>query len=276
MSQDLTSDGRPSDRGPRADFIGSLNNSIRENPVPAALVGVGILWLLVGGRKVRLGSASRSIISGMGRGARDVSDAAYRGVREVGGRAADGIRGISEDAGEAGAVVTSAVHSAADAMGGAVTRTAETVRETASDATDWMWSRAGTEAGAGTHVAKPFSVTDHISDVQDILAELFKRRPLLVGAVGAAIGAGIAASLPVSGTENRLMGDTADAVKEGAEELWTETKRRGVDLASRGLEEAEAQGLTPEAAGKAARSLTSKVASVAEKAGNDIVDRTRR
>ena len=253
MSQDLTSDGRPSDRGP-TDFIGSLNNSIRENPVPAALVGVGILWLLVGGRTVRLGRASRSIVSGIGRGTRDASNAASWGVREVGGHAADGIRGMAEHAGDAGALVTGAVRSAADALGNTATRTAETVRDAASGATDWMWPRAGAEAGAGTHVAGPSSVADHIRGVQDFLADLFMRRPLLVGAVGAAIGAGIAASMPVSGTEDRLMGDTADAVKEGAEELWKETKRRGVDLASRGLEEAEAQGLTPEAAGKAALS----------------------
>jgi hypothetical protein len=42
------------------------------------------------------------------------------------------------------------------------------------------------------------------------------------------------------------------------------------------LEEAEAQGITPAAAGVAARKIISKVAGLAEKASNDIVDRTRR
>jgi hypothetical protein len=68
------------------------------------------------------------------------------------------------------------------------------------------------------------------------------------------------------------MGETADAVKDRAGEVWKETKRRGADLASKGLEEAERQGLTAEAAGAAARSIVSKVAGLAEKAGNDIAD----
>ena len=72
------------------------------------------------------------------------------------------------------------------------------------------------------------------------------------------------------------MGDTADAVKDQAGRLRDETKRRGADLASKSLKEAEAEGLTPGAASKAARTIATKVAGFAEKAGNDIVDRTRR
>ena len=72
------------------------------------------------------------------------------------------------------------------------------------------------------------------------------------------------------------MGDQADAVKDQAGKLWDETKRRGADFASKGLREAEAQGLTPSAAAKAAQTLVTKVAGFAEKAGTDIVDRTRR
>jgi hypothetical protein len=115
-----------------------------------------------------------------------------------------------------------------------------------------------------------------IRGVQEALSDLFARQPLMLGAVGVAIGATIAASLPVSQSENRLMGDTADTVKDHAGKLWDETKRRGADLASKGLKEAEAQGLTPEAASQAARSIVTKVAAFAERAGNDIVDRTRR
>ena len=75
-----------------------------------------------------------------------------------------------------------------------------------------------------------------IRSAQDALADLFARQPLMLGAVGVAIGAAIAASLPVSQSENQLMGDTADAVKDQAGKLWDETKRRGADLASKRLE----------------------------------------
>ena len=59
------------------------------------------------------------------------------------------------------------------------------------------------------------------------------------------------------------------------EALWEEAKKRGTDIASRGLEEAKAQGLTPEAAADVARTIGSKVAGVAEKAGKDIADRIK-
>ena len=59
-------------RGSSSDFVGALDDAIRQNPIPAALVGVGILWLFAGGRNVMLGGASRAVVSGMGRGAQDV------------------------------------------------------------------------------------------------------------------------------------------------------------------------------------------------------------
>ena len=55
-------------RGSSSDFVGALDDAIRENPIPAALVGLGILWLFAGGRNVMLGGASQAVISGIGRG----------------------------------------------------------------------------------------------------------------------------------------------------------------------------------------------------------------
>jgi hypothetical protein len=81
--------------------------------------------------------------------------------------------------------------------------------------------------------------------------------------------------MPASSTEKRLMGETADALKEKAQDLATEAAKRAETLASRGLEEAKAQGLTPEAAGKALRGVTEKVVGVADKATEAVATRLK-
>jgi hypothetical protein len=102
------------------------------------------------------------------------------------------------------------------------------------------------------------------------MAELFERQPLVLGAVGLAIGAGLAASLPLSETENRLMGGTSEALKERAQNLLSDKAEEAKDLAQRTLHETQAQGLTPRAAGDALRGLGDKIVGVAEATGKSL------
>lgn len=46
------------------------------------------------------------------------------------------------------------------------------------------------------------------------IGELFERQPLLLGAAGIAIGAGIAASIPATEAENKVMGGPSDSIRE--------------------------------------------------------------
>ena len=113
-------------------------------------------------------------------------------------------------------------------------------------------------------------VSEAYKGFQQTLAEMFDKQPLLLGAVGIAVGAGIAASLPASNVENRLMGDTADSLKDKAQEFWDETTRRAESMAIKGLEEAKAQGLTPESAGQTLRGVTEKVVGAADAAKQSV------
>src|SRR6476659_5507581 len=110
-------------RGSSSDFVGALGDAIRDNPIPAALVGVGILWLFAGGRNVMLGGASQAVVNGIGRGAQDAGGAAYRGARAATGHIADGMHAAAEGATEIAAHATGAIRSATDTMGSAVNRT---------------------------------------------------------------------------------------------------------------------------------------------------------
>jgi len=264
------------DQGSSADFVGALDSAIRENPIPAALVGLGVLWLFAGGRNVMLGGASQAVLSGIGRGGQEAGGAVYRGARAATGRVADGAHAAAESATELAARATKTMRNAADVMSNAVDRSGEIVGEAASEVAT-SWSKDTRDMRERSQSEEPLGGSANtIRNARDALADVFARQPIMLGAVGVAIGAAIAASLPRNQSENRLMGDTADAVKDQAGRLWDETKRRGADFASQSLKEAEAQGLTPEAASTAARTIVRKVTGFAEKAGTDIVDRTRR
>jgi len=93
------------------------------------------------------------------------------------------------------------------------------------------------------------------SALQQNLADLFERQPLVLGAVGLAIGAGIAASIPTTEVEQKLMGEASEQLQEKISETAGEAK----DMANAALEEAKAQGFTPKAAGDALRSVGNKL-----------------
>lgn len=67
-------------------------------------------------------------------------------------------------------------------------------------------------------------------------SHMMEEQPLLVGAMGIAIGAALGAALPRSETEDRLMGDTRDAatrsMKERAAEAYDEVKGTAEEMAA--------------------------------------------
>jgi len=71
-----------------------------------------------------------------------------------------------------------------------------------------------------------------LHNVRGNLADLFDAQPLALGAVGLAIGAGIAASLPQTDLENSYLGETSEVVRNTATETAGEQVERAVTLAS--------------------------------------------
>src|ERR1700722_10046690 len=61
-------------------FVGSLASAVQENPVAAALIGGGALWLILGNNKLKavVGSASAAASSAVDAGAQNLRGAASR------------------------------------------------------------------------------------------------------------------------------------------------------------------------------------------------------
>jgi hypothetical protein len=107
-----------------------------------------------------------------------------------------------------------------------------------------------------------------LDDVRSNMSELFRSQPLALGAVGLAIGAAIAASIPVTETETEYLGDTSDFVKQKASEIVAEKARDAVNLGERVVDavsdEARLQGLTTDGLKSAGSEMAKKISRVVD------------
>jgi hypothetical protein len=74
--------------------------------------------------------------------------------------------------------------------------------------------------------------------MQDRISQLLEQRPLVLGALGVALGAGIAASLPVSNAERKVMGKASEHLQNKASHVAEQAK----DVASAAVAEAQSRG----------------------------------
>jgi len=222
-----------------SDFIRDLGDAARRNPVSAALIGMGILWLFAGG-KAGVGPGAllqRSGMDGIPEAAKDTYNTAREGVASATNSAAEAIR----EAGSAG---------------------------------------VETATRMGSQYAKILPDSANLLDnMRGNLAGLFNAQPLALGAIGLAIGAGIAAALPNTALENSYLGETSETLKSKAVEIAGEQYDKAATLASdvvdAATDGARKEGLTMEGAKAAMNDLSVKFGRVVDAAGKSISERAR-
>jgi hypothetical protein len=105
-----------------------------------------------------------------------------------------------------------------------------------------------------------------LDDVRSNMTEVFRSQPLALGAVGLAIGAAMAASIPVTKTEMEYLGETSDLVKQTVTEIATEKAQDVVELGEKVggavAEEADKQGLSAHQVKSAASEMARKVSTI--------------
>ena len=165
-------------------FASNLGRTVRDNPFPLILTGVGLAWMM---------ATSRSSTSAMDTG--------------LSGRRHEGLGDMSERVSAAAADAVSAsrnrISAAAESASEAASNTAGMVSEELANATN--------------------AVRDQSRRMSEGLAQLLREQPLLVGAVGIALGAILGYALPPTDAEDRLLGEARDATlgraAEGAHTL---------------------------------------------------------
>jgi hypothetical protein len=236
---------------------------IKHDPLPFALIGIGVAWLAVGGtpvvrrnlpsessltcgriggsgasggtgvssrsRRQRQGSVSYDVAgtSGATGGTGGTGDlSAYGGpgtARYQSGRSGSGARGRGRSSGAGSRGGTGMVGSAM----GKVRDAASSAVESVSDATS---SAAGTVRDwTSTAAGKASQATGYATEV---VTDTFDEHPVLLGAVALAVGLAAGLAIPISRKEAQLMGETRD-------ELMEQARTRGQDLVQKGKRVAE-------------------------------------
>ena len=251
-------------KGGGGTMASALTRAARDNPVPSLLVSAGAMLFLSERlgipRRTATGSASR-----MGSMARKSGAGLKQGMSEATSAAGDALSSAGEQIGNFGKQARERAASAAQAAG-------ETVHDYSAAVADQVSDLAG-QAQEQLETASQQLIQQ--------ARRLMEEQPLLAGAIGLAIGAGIAAVVPKTTTEQEIMGDASKAVKEAAAEFAEKGYETAKDVVGRvseaAINAADEEGLTGEAVKDLAGSAAAKVGKVVQAAKEEAAsDRPRR
>ncbi|HUG62057.1 MAG TPA: DUF3618 domain-containing protein [Methylomirabilota bacterium] len=280
-----------------ADFTRNLGRSVRDNPVPVALIGAGIGWLMLsdrcggdGRRRPRYtadelytdpdrhhvhvdgddrpgiasrasGAASRmgSSVSGATHGARDRAGA-------MASSASEAAYAAGERVSESAASVRDRARRMSHGVGDRLSDTASAVGDYASAAGEKM-----RHAGEGVRHGGE-RLWDASAGAGRSVSRAVEDQPLILGAVGLVVGAMIGAALPGSRTENRLFGSAADRVKSTAKSMARDGLSEAGHVASDAVSEV---GRTLDEHGLSGRGLRETVGAVGDTV-KETIDPNRR
>jgi hypothetical protein len=262
--------------------IGNLRDSagrsrvletIRENPIPTALIGVGLAWLLYDQQHPRqhtYGHAPRQRPLGppdeVGHGSeRDwlAPGAQYwegsaRGSndgRGVIGRVRNTVQGLTHKVGDVGSTVgeragdvASRARNAASNIGeqaregvGRVRDSAEDIANRARNVADDVGSRARefayTARERATHLGT--DVRQQAQRGQRMFWGTYEENPLVMGAGALCLGLILGLSVPTTRAENKLMGETSDELARKARRLGKKAAETGSRVAETAMHSAK-------------------------------------
>jgi hypothetical protein len=241
-----------------AEYVGNLGAALNSNPLPVALMGVSLAWLMAKGSPTPHAASAPDIepplypVTGSVRriGPPERSDGlTYSHFADDAGNK---VKALTDDAGQrAGHFVDEAgkaYRGFVDASGSRVESIMDETGAILDAASGWASDRWGQAKDAVNDMSGRASravgtLSSQSSSAAAILQEQttrlnarivaqFRDQPLVGGALAFALGAAIGAALPTSETEDELLGEAADAAKAQLEEKTTELVDQGKEVAA--------------------------------------------
>ncbi len=181
------------------DLGATVSATLREHPVGAALLGMGLVWLVTSrtGAPEAVARAVNAAGDAVSSGGERIRKAARQAGETLADKA-DEARALVEEKAD---VASQGLHEAADdwvgSARGAVVRATEEAAKLRDRGLDYVAPAASELRAAGERSAAV--VTDQGRALRGRVADALDKQPLLLAAGALAIGAVIAATLPVAG-----------------------------------------------------------------------------
>jgi ElaB/YqjD/DUF883 family membrane-anchored ribosome-binding protein len=231
-ASDLVNNAGSSAKG----FGANLIETVKSNPVPAAIAGIGLGWLIMSGRQQNTGSTSYSDqYNSNPRGydpgrSGQYNYGSYQGSN--GSPLGDRISGAQDKVGDLAGQAQDKANNVAGQL-----------QNTAGQVTGQVQDTAGQLADSAQYGAQR---------AQSAFQQALQSNPLAVGVAAIAVGAAIGLSIPETEKENELLGETRDGVMQQAQQTVQEKAQQVQTVAQQAVgaakdaaqESADAQGLT--------------------------------
>jgi hypothetical protein len=240
-----------------------LMETIAQNPIPAALVGIGLGWLFVNRRSGASRSYNRSDRNQYyrasqpyyGRQGGHASSASYYGSNTYAYEndlVDDRQRGVKDTLHRAQATAGNVVDRAQETVDTIAERTQETVGNVVNQAQETASTIANQTQEAVGYIADQAQY--QAQRVEDRFQQALYENPLAVGAVALAVGTAVGFALPQTQRENELLGEARDTFIERAQDVAQDTLEKVQQVAGDVMDQAQTtvqekakeRGLTPE------------------------------
>ena len=192
----------------------TLTTIVRDNPIPAAMVGIGLGWLFWNGRQQRTSGERSYYAVRSGRGLSDVSLSGYAGTEFSGPYAEPGAA--------YGAVTVARGSEGGGGMGESVKETAEELAGRAQNVADTVARQTRTQA--------------------ERVQEQFYQNPLAIATATLALGLAAGLAVPATRKEAELVGSARDKLVDRVRNVARETGEKVQQVAERVMDETQAMG----------------------------------
>ena len=220
--------------------VKSLAGSARTNPGAALLIGAGLTMMLTRTTGADVMATATSALKTATTVGTDAAAAAAGKVKSAAGTAADTAKSLAGQATDTvTGIATKAEKLALD--------TAASLTDRAKGAADAVRGAAGEQVDHAKQLVEEGKETaEHLNqdasklaaDTRQAVTKLFEEQPILVAAIGTALGALFGAALPVSQAERQVLGKVgAEAIDKGRDVLETAKTAVGEQIADAQLGE---------------------------------------